>query len=257
MQITENTATRRKFLAICVILSMFAAAPSRAFWWGPRADSRWLDRTITVDGRDDDWQAQPAEDAEGLSFAFANDAKNLYIMLAPHTKSIKQQMAGAYEQDFSIWIDTGTGKGKNMAFKLLAPAAFGETIEREMETVGIETAAVAMNGEAEMRMGATDERGVLEARIPLNYFGTPVPKIISVGFETSAPRKPPPSRTGKPRSARGNPTEDESGQEGFGRGGRGRRGGAGGRHGAAGANEEAFNSVGIWIRVTLAAAARR
>lgn len=251
----ENSAVTSRILLICAAL--LAAVPSRAFWLGSRAESRWRDRTITIDGRDEDWKDQETDDAKGIAFAFANDDKDLYVLVSPHIKSLKQQMAGEFEQDFSIWIDTSAGKKKIVAVKLLAPAALGDTVEREVETVGIDTGSVAAIGTADLRIGPTDERGVLEARIPLSYLGTPLPKTISVGLETSDPKKAPPAQAGVRRPARESPKEQESGQEMGGRGrGHGRKGGLGGKHEGTG-SEEKFERLNLWTRVTLSARSGR
>jgi hypothetical protein len=242
-------------LLICVVL--LAAAPSRAFWWGPSAESRWRDRTITIDGRDDDWKDQDADDAEGVAFAFANDEKDLYVLISPHTKSLKQQLAGNYDQDFSIWVDTSVGKNKRVAVRLLAPASFGATEAREVETVGIDTDSIAAKDSPDLRIGPMDERGVLEARIPLSYLGASLPKKISVGLETSIPKRPPPAQAAGRHPARESPADQESGQEMGGSGrGHGRKGGTGGKHGDAGSKEE-FEPLDLWIRVTLSAPGSR
>jgi hypothetical protein len=244
---SQNPAARA--LLACAVL--FAAAPSRAFWWGPSAESRWRDRTISIDGRDDDWRDQDTGDEEGVAFAFANDDKDFYVLVSPHTKSLKQQMAGDFEQDFSIWIDTTGGKRQKLAVKLLAPTSFSGSAEREVATVGIATDSVVAKDTPEMRMGPMDERGVLEARIPLSYLGTPLPKRISVGFETSTPRRRPPAQVGGRHPARDTSKDQESGQEmGAGTRGRGRKGGMGGKQGG-GDSEDKFEPLGLWIRVTL------
>jgi hypothetical protein len=87
--------------------------------------------------------------------------------------------------------------------------------------------------------------------------GTPLPKRISVGLETSAPKRNPPSHAGGRHPARENPQDQESGQEmgqemgGSGHG-RGRRGGMGGKHEGTD-SEERFEPLDLWIRVTLSA----
>jgi hypothetical protein len=239
--------------ALLFCAALFAAAPSRAFWWGPSAESRWRDRTITIDGRDEDWKDQEPEEAEGLAFAFANDDKDLYVLVSPHTKSLKRQLAGEFAQDFSIWIDTSAGKKEKLAVKLLAPARLGEAADRDVETVGIDTNSAAARDSADVRIGPMDERGVLEARIPLSYLGTPRPKRISVGLQTSALKKPPPSQAGGHHQAREDPKDQDSGQEMGGRG-HGRKGGMGGKHAGA---EEDFEPIDLWIRVTLSAGSGR
>ncbi len=97
----------RRFNLILVFTVVFCliAPEVRAFWWGPSDTSLWRDRKITVDGNDKDWLKQEQEDSDdsgGIQFAFANDAKNLYVLVVPHTRSTKAQMAGKYGQDFSI-----------------------------------------------------------------------------------------------------------------------------------------------------------
>jgi hypothetical protein len=209
-----------------VCVALLAAVPCRALWWGPQSESRWRDHPITVDGRDEDWKSQEPDEADGLAFAFANDDKDLYVLISPHTKSLKQQMAGDFGQDFTIWIDTSAGKKEKVAVKLLAPAGSADQTEREMASVGIDTDSVAAKDPAELRMGPMHERGVLEARIPLSYLGTPLPKTISLGLQTTALKKPPAGGRGQ-----------------------GRKSGMGGKHGAS--DSEEFEPIELWIRVTL------
>jgi hypothetical protein len=240
--------------ALLVCAALLAAAPSRAFWWGPHADSRWRDRTITVDGRDDDWQDREPDEAEGLAFAFANDDKDLYVLVSPHTRALKQQLAGDFQQDFTIWIDTCAGKKERIAVKLLAPAGSADPADRDVETVGIDTNSVAAKDTADLRMGPMHERGVLEARIPLSYLGSPLPKMIGVGLQTSAFKKTPPA--GGRRTTHTLPKDEESGQDSLGGGrGHGQKGGAGGKHG--GADAEEFEPIDLWIRVSLSARSGR
>ena len=227
--------TARLLLACAALL---AAAPCRAFWWGPRAQSLWRDRAIVIDGRDEDWQGQEAGDAQGVAFAFANDDQDLYVLLSPHTRSLKRQLAGDFKQDFTIWIDTSAGKRKAVGVKLS-----GETSPREAADVGMAADGAA----AELRVGPMDERGVLEARIPLAGLGNPMPRIISVGFETSAPREGPAAEARHPgHEASGDQEPDPQ----MGRRGHGRKGGMAGKHGNAG-SEERFEPLDVWVRVTL------
>jgi hypothetical protein len=245
---TSPTLTARALL-VCAV--MLAAAPSRAFWWGPSAESRWRDRAITIDGRDDDWKDQDTDDEQGVAFAFANDDKDLYFLVSPHTKSLKQQMAGDFEQDFSIWIDTSVGKKQRVAVKLLAPTSSAGSAEREVATVGIATDSVASKDTPDMRIGRMDERGVLEARIPLSYLGAPLPKRISVGLETSTPKKHPSSPGAGHHPAHQTAKDQESDQD-MGSGGRRHspRGGMGGKTGGSD-SEDRFEPLELWIRVTL------
>jgi hypothetical protein len=227
---------------------LLAAAPSRAFWWGPSSESRWRDKAITIDGHAEDWRDREPDEAEGLAFAFANDDKDLYVMVSAHTKSLKQQMEGDFEQDFSIWIDTSVGKKRRIAVKLLAPAEPGDTADRAVATIGIDMGSAAAKDEAVVRIGPMDERGVLEARIPLSYLGTPLPKRFSIGLETSNPKKTPPAQAGHHPKQK-SPKDEEPGQEAGGRG-HARRSGMGGKPGSSD-SDDPFEPIDLWIRVTL------
>ena len=242
----------RTLLAVLIVL---AVAPARAFWWGPSYKSLWLDRTISIDGNADDWRAQEQDDAEGLSFAFANDDKNLYVLVVPHTKLMKAQMAGSYGQDFVIWLDPKAGKDKLIGIKLHAPSP---DAQRDVEVLADTAAVPAMpvGDGAEVRMGPADERGVLEGRIPLRLLGTNPPQKISVGFETSRPEKWP-GRIEKSASAAGREKDQDPGTEaGMEPGGGGmrrhRQGGGGHARRPSGPAGEDFSPIELWIRVTLA-----
>ena len=223
------------------------ASPLRAFWWGTNSDSHRPKQPITVDGRADEWDVSAMDEEDGFAFAFANDEKNLYVFFAPHTRSTKTQLAGTRAQDLSVWLDPKAGKNKTLGIRLHAPVKF--SAQRELETVGIDTTTL----EVQAAVGPTDDRGVFEARFPLSALGTPLPKKITVGLETSEPTGGAAERPR--RSARSNSSSDADSSspapEASPRHGRGRGGGGGGRHGPPSAQAES-STTSLWIRVTMA-----
>lgn len=245
--------------ALLSVAALLTALPSHAFWWGSKSRSLWLDHPITIDGNADDWKFNEDDDDEGLAFSFANDDKNLYLLVAPHTKSIKAQMAGAYGQDFVIWLDPHAGLKKRIGIRLHAPGR--SDTERGVEVV-IDTAGVtapALQDDIEVRMGPAEERGILEARIPLRYLGEILPKMISIGLETSRPEKQPGridktagywDRKGGQKQESG--ADDGAQESGMKRGRRGGGGGGGKSRRSSGDGGEDFSPVQLWIRVTLA-----
>ena len=246
-----------KLAAFLTVMVVFVSPPVHAFWWGPSSKSLWLDRTIVIDGNADDWKSQEQDDAEGLGFAFANDDKNLYILVAPHTKSTKAQMAGSYGQDFIIWLDPKAGKAKILGIKLHAPTS---QAVRDVEVVADSATVpvVLANDDVEVRIGPTNERGVLEGRIPLSCLGLNPPQKISVGLETSLP-KTLPGRIEKGASSWAHEKDQDQGAgAGSGGGGmrHGRRGGGGGSRHPSGQKGEDFSPIEFWIRLTLASPAK-
>jgi hypothetical protein len=51
---------------------------------------------------------------------------------------------------------------------------------------------------ADLRLGPMDKLGVLAARGPLACFGGSIEQVLTVGFEASEPRRPPPKTPGRP-----------------------------------------------------------
>ena len=235
-----------------------SAAPCRAIWWGSKADSVWVSTPVALDGDDKKWRPRDGDEDSGIAYAFTNDGQDLYIMLSPHTRSAKDQLAGTYIQDFTIWVDTRAGKARTLGLRLPAPQSRYDPEPREAFLVGPGTAAaeIPAGGDSpEIRLGpVTAERGILEARIPLRLLGTALPENITVGLETSPAKAEPPH----PRKAEGADTGGGTGAggvEGFGGRGGGRHGGArggGGRRRSGVSQEEDLTPLQFWIRVTLA-----
>lgn len=216
---------------------LLAVLPSHAFWWGEKAQSRRLDRPIVVDGDAADWKDAELDDAEGFSYAFANDDKNLYLLFSPHTKGTRTQLSGRDGQSVSLWVDPKGGKAKTIGLTLAAPVPGDDG--RELLTVGIDTAAASV----ELKVGDVDARGILEARVPLSVVGSSLPAKITIAIETSAPTRPHPRAEERNRAAERQPNPATGG---------GRRGRGGERSDPA---EEAPETL-LWIQVTLAPPAK-
>ena len=244
------------FAVLIVATVLSACAPCRAFWFGPKTDSLWAVRPLQPDGNAQKWQVREGDEDSGLAYAFANDLKNIYLMLSPHTKSAKDELAGSYGQDFTIWLDTHAGKGKIIGIRLAAPAGQRDQSARTTEVIGLDTAAVPVsldNDGAEISIAPVLERGIIEARIPLRYLGTGPVNKISIGIETSQPKEAPPRAEKKSGSWQKEQTaggEDAGGMAGGGVK-RGHRGG-GGLQRSKVPQDEDLTPLDIWIRVTLA-----
>jgi hypothetical protein len=163
-----------------------AASPAAAFWLGARGKSAWAAAPITVDGKADDWTLSPEDETEGVAYGFANDDRYLYLVLVPHTRQAKEQLAGVFQQDLMLWLDRGAGKNKTTGVLVLAPASLDQPA-RALDLVRLSTAA----GEAVVAASPLQSRAALEARLPLAYLGSPLPEQFTVGIETQYPRHPP------------------------------------------------------------------
>ena len=166
-------------LALC-------AAQASALWLGARAKSAWAAAPVAVDGKSDDWTLTPDDETDGVAYGFANDAKDLYLVLVPHTREARAQLSGAYQQDLMFWLDRSGGKAKTAGARFLAPASLDQPA-RALELVSLSTAA----GEASFAASPSQARSIVEARLPLAYLGTPLPESFTIGIEAQTPRRPP------------------------------------------------------------------
>jgi hypothetical protein len=175
-------------IAALLILAA-VAVPASALWFGPRFNSVWRDRPIVVDGDGkDDWPSDRRDDAGDMSFGFANDAKDLYVMFAAHTKASKAQLGGTYGQDLSFWVDPRGGMGHVLGVGLTAPQKAGDDMIRVFTAIGSDA---ARSRYIEVRAGSLDEHGIIEARVPLQLLGNPPPRVVTVGLEAAMPVKIP------------------------------------------------------------------
>lgn len=171
--------------ATILLLTLLAPPQASAVWLGARAQSRWNDAAIAVDGRREDWTLVPAEDARGVSYGFANDERYLYLLLVPHTRSAREQLAGVYQQDLVFWLDASAGKKRLQGLRVLAPAALSQPT-RALEAIRLPDA-----DDAAVAVSPTRYRGALEARLPLSWLGSKRPSAFTVGVEAQSPRRPP------------------------------------------------------------------
>lgn len=197
-------------------VALLLAAPAAAWWFGPKYDAFRPERPITVDGDARDWPASRRDDAGDMTFAFANDDSDLYVLFQPHTRSAKEQLGGTYGQAMTLWVDPAAGMNKRFGVALTAPqkTADGRFV-RVVTATGPETEAAR---QIEVRTGDFDEHGALEARMPLSLLGPRPPKYVTVGLETTRPAKIP------------RPVVDPKGRS----------------------PDEAFAAVRLWVRVRLA-----
>jgi hypothetical protein len=173
-------------------------------------------------------------------------------------------LAGTYVQDFTVWVDTAGGKAKRTGVRLSAPAGRYDRGPREVLPVGVDTASVCAADKDDLPdvrfTAVTEERYMLEARIPLRLFGAQVPESMNIGLETSeakaeAPRQARPSGGWSGGNPRGGPGED-GGAGAFGGGRRGGRRGGGVRQKTAGQDAEDLTPLKVWIKVKIAGPAK-
>lgn len=199
-------------------LLLFAAAPARAFWLGPKAELKTVSAAPVIDGKADDWHLDPEYESEGLAYGLERDDAFLYLVFVPHTRQAKEQLAGLYQQDLMIWVDLAGGKSRITGLRILAPAEIGEPA-RALEPVRLSTAAGGPQAAA--AVGPMEGRGALEVRLPLSWLGPSLPERFSLGLEALAPRRPP----APPPAAS--------------------------RDGREAAFAPKFESLGLWVRVSL------
>jgi hypothetical protein len=252
------------FAASLLAAALCAAPPCRAIWWGATAASVWVSTPMALDGNDKKWRPADGDEDSGIAYAFANDGRDLYLMLSPHTRSARDQLAGTYVQDFTVWVDTAGGKAKRTGVRLSAPAGRYDRGPREVLPVGVDTASVCAADKDDLPdvrfTAVTEERYMLEARIPLRLFGAQVPESMNIGLETSeakaeAPRQARPSGGWSGGNPRGGPGED-GGAGAFGGGRRGGRRGGGVRQKTAGQDAEDLTPLKVWIKVKIAGPAK-
>lgn len=82
----------------------------------PRLKSRWLDRTITIDGIGNEWEDYRLhydKDTE-TSIGVFNDTDFLYIGLVTTDRMIQRQIIG---KSFTVWFDPKGGKDKQLGIR--------------------------------------------------------------------------------------------------------------------------------------------
>jgi hypothetical protein len=170
-------------------LLLLLAAPAAAWWFGPKYDAFTPERPIELDGDARDWPAERRDDAADMTFAFAKDSTDLFVLFLPHTRSAKQQLAGTYGQGMTLWVDPKGGMARRFGLALTAPQKTGDgRFVRVVTAAGPEPGAASR---IEVKNGDFDAHGALEARVPLELLGTPLPKFVGVGLETGKPERTP------------------------------------------------------------------
>jgi hypothetical protein len=174
---------------------LLAASPAAAWWFGPKFTSQRRQRPVSIDGEGRDWPALERDDAADMSFSFTHDDEHLYVLFAPHTRGAKAQLGGAYGQDLSLWFDPEAAMNRVFGARITAPQKAGTETVRLILAAGPRPESARIMAKA----GALDEHGVLEASIPLELFGRPAPKVVTVGLEADTPLRPPPRKTADPK----------------------------------------------------------
>lgn len=179
--------------AASILLLAAAAAPAAGLWLGPRAQSRWAEEPPEIDGRRDGWTFAPEEDARGVLYASANDGRFLYLVVVPHTRWAREQLAGVYQQDVVVWLDPKGGRAKSTGVRIAAP----ERLDQSWRA--LEPVRLPADEDALVFVAPVNARGVLEARLPLSWLGSPAPRSFTVGIEAQEPRRPPAAPRRAPR----------------------------------------------------------
>ena len=220
---------------VLLAAALLCAAPAGAFWWSPKGESSWSTAPVVMDGDLGKWRPREQDDFSGMEYAFVNDADWLYLMLYPHTREAKEQLSGARGGDFTIILSTGKPWKGGLRITLAPPDGGPGYDDRDLSVSGACPEVALSSGAAapEIRSGSFDDRGILEARIPLVCFGAALPEEIGVGLQA------PPGT--KHLAVNASFADD--------RGGRPRSGAEGG-----GAGDDETSPLHLWIKVRLAPA---
>jgi hypothetical protein len=252
-------------------------------------DSRPVERTITVDGKSDDWVGalSVVKDGKGEE-GFLNDQNVLYVCFATGDESLRREIA---DGGLTIWFDPKGGDEKTLGIRYpLArlrrqrPPAQGETPQGEAapppaseEPAGDEASILEIlrsgsgavqkmkiSDAKDLEIAASEENGlfVYELKIPLQstadcplaLAAAPGAKV-GIGIEVpKSERGPGAGRPGGGAGGRGGGGMGGGmGRGGFGGGG-GRMGrGMGGGMGHRDMNEESLKGLKVWTYVKLSA----
>jgi hypothetical protein len=171
--------------ALAFLLLALGAGPASALWLGARARSVWTSEPPEIDGRREDWKLLPEDDAGGVLYGVSNDDRYLYLIIVPHTRAAREQLAGVYLQDLILWFDPKGAKNKHTGAQIAAPERLDQTW-RHLEPLRLPPAEDAL-----VYVAPVNARGALEARIPLSWLGSPRPRAFTLGLEAQVPRRPP------------------------------------------------------------------
>ena len=124
----------RKLLKFIVpplaLVAAAGVAPCSALWLDSTADSAW-NTNIKMSGDAAGWKVDDSVEEGGFIFAFANDSKNIYLLIQPANLDGKKRLKNIYSTDFTVWVDTDGGKATGTGFRLsysTAPADAGESL---------------------------------------------------------------------------------------------------------------------------------
>jgi hypothetical protein len=168
-----------------LLLISVCAAPAAALWLGARTESRRPPARVQVDGRRDEWTLRPEDDSPVVLYGAAHDDRFLYLVFVPHTRSAREQLSGVYLQDLVLWLDARGSRSRARGVQVAAPGRLGQTWR------ALEPLRLPASEDAAVSVAPANERGALEARIPLSWLGAPPPRSFTVGLEAQAPRRPP------------------------------------------------------------------
>ncbi len=190
-------------------------------------ETRWRDREIAVDGRNEDWQGRLGFLKEPPALiGFLNDESSLYVCFTTTDPVLKARL---FRQGLTIWIDPTGGKHKTLGIKFapaFGPSAEGRGPRPAGEARGDEERPAPPEGRAlqggsappaglsiklqgqkewipvpddetrglDVRLEANEALAVFEMRIPLfttektpYAAGAVTGKPLGVGFETEKP----------------------------------------------------------------------
>jgi hypothetical protein len=97
-----------------------------------KLQSRWLDRPVAVDGREDEWLGEFTYLTHvPLGVAARNDATRLYLCLSTRNRQLQLQLL---RRGLTVWIDPGGGKEKRLGVRFPLDALSGAEADAAAST---------------------------------------------------------------------------------------------------------------------------
>jgi hypothetical protein len=174
-------------LAIAAAAAAAAIAPAGCMQ--QKLESKWLDRTITIDGKAPEWAGQEAyfDEGHGLKVGFFNDARYLYVYLSTwHRRTEMQALAAG----LTVWIDASGGTKRTFGVKYPIGGAMPRETG-ELAPSGEEELAASEGGERFPRPGAAGsgsgalERLLESARGEIDIVGAGGETVLTIAASDS------------------------------------------------------------------------
>jgi len=112
----------------------------------PDLESNWLDREITIDGKNPEWAGAEAyySEEQGIKIGFFNDEHDLYVYLAMWHRQDRMQVL---MNGLTVWFDEAGGRGKTFGIEYPLQRRM-EASEFPMRERGFRGGAPGARGEA-------------------------------------------------------------------------------------------------------------